>query len=246
MTTDRAWQPATELGQALVCQRPGCGREFTPKAPGDVFCSGRCAGLAGVAARNAAVRPLPIDRSDPKPKGKRPKAATCALPGCEEPVQQHRGEFTIPTGNGVTFKHCSREHAEVHAQARAAAAEGAGPTKLAEVLGLPAPFLSLPTPQTATTDPEPEPAAAPPHSSEEAPVPPDPLTTDDQATPTPAGGPPDDPGHVATRTINLTGGGWVSLTLAIDLFALDPAERGLVFDLVDAVNRYQHVQEVRA
>ena len=42
-----------------------------------------------------------------------------------------------------------------------------------------------------------------------------------------------------TRTVQLRGGGSVTLTAALDLFTLDPADRDFVFDLADKMQRYE-------
>ena len=44
---------------------------------------------------------------------------------------------------------------------------------------------------------------------------------------------------VMTRTVQLRGGGSVTLTAALDLFTLDPADREFVFDLADKMQRYE-------
>lgn len=43
---------------------------------------------------------------------------------------------------------------------------------------------------------------------------------------------------VTTRTVELRSGGRVTLTAAVDLFTLDPADREFVFELADRIQRY--------
>lgn len=276
MAADAAFVPVDALLARKLCAGPRCTTEFTPGKLSDPYCSERCA-AAGAAA---GVQVITGER--------------CALPGCQK--QARPG-----------FPHCSRDCAEVAAQARAAAAAGAGPTQLAQVLGLP-----TPAPDDADVDEaDPEVPDAPdvqdlvelevpapgkvcaygpcdlapmlagqhhgwqaaycgwPHvlaakadreaGNGQAPAKvhtPDPTDgpvgvaamvqrpTAEQGTgagleAAPSRTPPvDDPGLITTRTVQLSGGGWVSLTLAVDLFELSSWDRGFVLALVDRVNNH--------
>jgi hypothetical protein len=50
--------------------------------------------------------------------------------------------------------------------------------------------------------------------------------------------PPTTAESVTTRTVELRSGGHVTLTAAVDLFALDSADREFVFELADRIQRY--------
>ena len=58
----------------------------------------------------------------------------CALPGCDLPAAP---VSRLPGAS--LYRHCSVDHAQIHAQATAAAAAEAGPTQLTEILDLPQP-----------------------------------------------------------------------------------------------------------
>jgi hypothetical protein len=222
VTAEPGWVPATEIGQSRVCQRVGCGREFKPAAPGDIFCSSRCAGLS---ARAVAVAPLDLDGPDdddddglaqehPAPAEPPAAAKVCVYGPCDLPPmlsgQRH----------GWQAKYCSWGHV-LAAKAKREAGNGQVPAKV------------------HTPDPEDERSGAAGalagsllNQGE---------TTGLEASP-PRTPPDDDPGLITSRTVQLSSGAWLSVTLAVDLFALDQAERELVFALVDAVNAHVHAQ----
>jgi hypothetical protein len=113
VTAEPGWVPATEIGQSRACQRVGCGREFKPAAPGDIFCSSRCAGLS---ARAVAVAPLDLEGPDdddddglvqerPAPAEPPAAARVCAFGPCDKPVLRPGAHV------GWYSKFCSRDHA---------------------------------------------------------------------------------------------------------------------------------------